>query len=96
VDAPTFCHGQAGLLQITLRMANETGSERLVSSASGLAVELVDRFEPDSTLGYRDLDPDGRSIDCPGLLIGAAGISLVLLAAASDVVPDWDRVFLLA
>jgi hypothetical protein len=35
-------------------------------------------------------------VDRPGLLDGAPGAALVLLAAATDVEPAWDRVFLLS
>jgi hypothetical protein len=35
-------------------------------------------------------------VDRPGVLDGAAGVAMVLLAAAVDVEPDWDRLFLLA
>ena len=44
----------------------------------------------------RDLEPDGRLVDCVGLIDGAAGVALVLLAASSPVEPAWDRVFLLS
>ena len=32
--------------------------------------------------------------DLPGVLEGAAGVGLVLLAAVSPVPPAWDRIFL--
>jgi hypothetical protein len=32
----------------------------------------------------------------PGFLTGAAGVGLALLAAISDVEPEWDRVLLLS
>jgi hypothetical protein len=34
--------------------------------------------------------------DQPGLLDGAAGVALVLLAQATGVEPSWDRLFLLS
>ena len=36
----------------------------------------------------------GEWRDDPGFLNGAAGIGLVLLAAASPLEPEWDRVLL--
>lgn len=42
----------------------------------------------------RNLDPNQRST-AAGLLDGAAGVALVLLAVATDVDPSWDRLFLL-
>jgi lantibiotic modifying enzyme len=96
VDAPTFCHGFGGLLHVTLRMGNDSGSQPLGDAAAGLAAQLAGDFEPASIVGYRDLDPDGRCVDTAGLLQGAAGVALVLLAAAAPRPPRWDRLFLLA
>src|SRR5207253_869768 len=96
IDAPTLCHGAAGLLQITLRLAADTGSERLYAAAADVAVRVVDAFEADSLFGYRDLDPDGTPVDRAGLLEGAGGVVLALLAAAAASAPAWDRMLLLA
>jgi hypothetical protein len=35
-------------------------------------------------------------VDQPGLLDGAPGVILALLAASTDVEPIWDRLFLLS
>jgi lantibiotic modifying enzyme len=97
IDAPTFCHGRAGLLQVTLRLAHDSGSSTLRAAATELARELVAEFRPgDSIFGYRDLDVAGQPVDQAGLLYGAAGTALVLLAAATPVEPRWDRMFLLS
>jgi len=96
VDAPTFCHGYAGLLHVTQRLANHSGSDSLRSHAEGLAAQLVAAFEPESRFGYRELDPDGVPVDLAELLQGAAGTALVLLATAAPAEPRWDRLFLLA
>ncbi|MFT3772109.1 MAG: lanthionine synthetase C family protein [Minicystis sp.] len=96
LSSPTFCHGLAGLLAITLRFAADTGEERFRAGASALARELIDAYEPGSPLGYRSVEAPGRSVDDPGLLDGAAGVPLVLLAASRAVEPAWDRLFLLA
>jgi hypothetical protein len=47
-------------------------------------------------LGFRSLEPAGNAVDQAGLLDGAPGVALVLLAAATDAEPTWDRLFLLA
>jgi hypothetical protein len=96
IDSPTFCHGIAGLLQVSLRFANNTGLRVFADAAAELAGQLLGLYEPGSLLGYRDVEPDGRRIDDPGLLNGAPGVVLTLLAAATDVEPRWDRAFLLA
>ncbi|MDY7079470.1 MAG: lanthionine synthetase C family protein [Chloroflexota bacterium] len=96
IDAPILCHGVAGLLQVVLRFANDTGDDFFAKMATELTEQLLDLFEPDSLSGFRDIEPDGRKVDNPGLLEGAAGAALTLLAAATDVEPAWDRMFLLS
>jgi hypothetical protein len=96
IDSPTFCHGVAGLLQITLRFANDTGLALFADAAAGLTEWLLSAHEPDSLLGYRNWEPGGTRVDQPGLLDGAPGVMLTLLAAATDLEPSWDRAFLLA
>jgi hypothetical protein len=96
VDSPTFCHGVAGLLQITLRFANESGRAVFVDAARALSRQMMDAYEPASLLGYRNLEPGGRRTDQPGLLDGAAGVPPVLLAASTAAEPCWDALFLLS
>jgi lantibiotic biosynthesis protein len=96
IDSPTFCHGVAGLLQVTLRFANETQLPVFAEAAADLTNWLLDAYEPDSLLGYRNWEPGGRRVDHAGLLDGAPGVALALLAAATSAEPAWDRAFLLA
>jgi hypothetical protein len=99
LDAPTLCHGTAGLAQVTLRMAADSGAEDLSRHARELCLELVERFEPDARLGYRGearlWERRGPAVDAT-LLDGAAGPPLVLFAAASDTDPGWDGALLLS
>jgi thiopeptide-type bacteriocin biosynthesis protein len=96
IDSPTFCHGKAGLLQIALRFANDTGREKFVTESQNLVREILLAYQPGSLLGFRNIETTDREIDQPGLLDGAPGVALVLLAAISSVAPDWDRLFLLS
>ena len=96
IDSPTFCHGVAGLLQITLRFANDTALPVFAEAAVDLVEQLHSAYESDSLLGYRNWEPGGARVDQPGLLDGAPGVMLTLLAASTDVEPAWDRAFLLA
>jgi hypothetical protein len=57
---------------------------------------LLAAFEPETLVGFRNWEPGGTRVDQPGLLEGAAGVLLTLLAASTDVEPAWDRAFLLA
>lgn len=96
IDAPTLCHGVAGLLQITLRFARDGAGEIFSAAAKQLTAQLLDAHEPDSQFGYRDLKPSRQRTDNPGLLEGAAGVALVLLATATPAEPSWDRILLLS
>ncbi|HKG93849.1 MAG TPA: lanthionine synthetase LanC family protein, partial [Gemmatimonadaceae bacterium] len=75
-----LCHGAAGLAQIYNRLWQATGDERLRRAATDWAHRALDFPVPDD----------------PGLLVGAAGVALALLATVSDVEPEWDRVLLLS
>jgi lantibiotic biosynthesis protein len=94
--SPTFCHGRAGLLAVTSTFARATGDDGFRRAAAGMAAGLLAGFDPDSPLGYRDVETGGRLVDQPGLLTGAPGVALALLGAASPAEPTWARLFLLA
>jgi hypothetical protein len=96
IDSPTFCHGVAGLLQITLRFAHDTRMPIFTEAAGALMAQLLASYDPDRVMGYFNLEPAGNAVDQPGLLDGAAGVPMVLLAAATAVEPSWDRLFLLS
>ena len=96
IPSPILCHGIAGLLQIALRFANDTGQRCFVEMARELTQELLDLFEPNSPLGFRDIEQGGDRIDNPGLINGATGVALTLLAASTKQEPVWDRMFLLS
>ena len=96
IDSPTFCHGVAGLLQVTLRFGHDTGLPVFAQAAEALTRQLLEAYDGTRLLGYAALEPGDNPVDQPGMLDGAPGVALVLLAAATDVEPAWDRVFLLS
>lgn len=96
IDSPTFCHGVAGLLQVTLRFAHDTGLPFFKEAATSLCEQLLSRYDPDRALGFSSIEPEGNLVDRPGLLDGAPGVVLAMLAAATDIRPTWDRLFLLS
>ncbi|MFI1658331.1 lanthionine synthetase C family protein [Streptomyces sp. NPDC020472] len=96
VDSPGFCHGIAGLLQITLRFAVDTGDEEISDGAHRLVDQLLSEYQPQAPFGYRSVEPGGTRQDRSGLLEGAAGVALTLLAAVTLEPPAWDRFFLLS
>jgi lantibiotic biosynthesis protein len=96
IDSPTFCHGVAGLLQVTVRFAHDTGLSLFRDAGTSLCEQLLSLYEPDRALGFASIEPAGNFVDQPGLLDGAAGVVLAMLAATTDVRPAWDRLFLLS
>jgi hypothetical protein len=96
IDSPTFCHGVSGLLAITMRFAADTHLPVFQQESQRLVAQLLQSFQSDSLLGFRNLEYGGNQTDQPGLLDGAAGVALVLLVAATGIEPTWDRIFLLS
>jgi lantibiotic biosynthesis protein len=91
IQIPTFCHGLAGLIQISHRIASEGHSS--LPEKVGWVEDMISLYEPDSILGYRDTGPGGVRADRPGLLQGMSGILLVMLSLISPCDPEWDRLF---
>jgi hypothetical protein len=96
IDSPTFCHGIAGLLQITLRFAIDTGLPVFFRAAQTLTDQLLRMYDPDRLLGFPSVEPGGNRVDQAGLLDGAPGVVMTLLAAGTGVNPSWDRLFMLS
>ncbi|AKG35630.1 lanthionine synthetase C family protein [Paenibacillus durus] len=95
LDGPTFCHGLSGLLQLTVRMAQDVDEERFLGYIERLLHSIMRYYEPESPLGFRDLEIM-NGIDKAGLLDGTAGIALLLLSLSSTTEPIWDYPFLIA
>jgi lantibiotic modifying enzyme len=95
LKSPGLCHGTAGLLQIMLRFAHDTGESIFCDTAWELTEHLISRYESTTLLGYRD-DELGYRLDRPDLLNGTAGITLTLMAVAQPHEPTWDRCLLLS
>jgi hypothetical protein len=93
---PTLCHGIAGHLLITALFWWDTAEPGFRAGARELCDHLLTRYQPETVFGFRDREHARRPVDNPGLLCGAAGVALVLLALAADQPPVWSRLFLLA
>ena len=97
IASPTLCHGTAGLLVITLRFAHETGLGFFRDATSELVGRILESYSAEgSLLGIRAIESSGVHIDQPGVLDGAAGTAMALLAASHSVHPDWDRMLLVS
>lgn len=93
IESPTFCHGVAGLLQVSLRYASEVQSVELLSFAEDCASQLIEMHDETRPFGYCSIEHGNRCVDQPGLLDGAAGIALTLLSFSERIDPSWDRIF---
>lgn len=95
-----LCHGAAGLAHLFNRMFQATGEERLGAAARSWYETALGYREPGLGVGgFRSWATVGTGSmdwqDDPGFLEGAAGVGLALLAAVSDVPPEWDRLLLI-
>ena len=91
-----LCHGAAGAGHLFHRLYQESGDELLRAAADRWLRHALELRRPGTGVaGYRawssDLSGTLAWRDDPGLLEGAAGVALALLAAVSSVAPEWDR-----
>jgi lantibiotic modifying enzyme len=97
-----LCHGAAGLGHIFNRLFQASGEEVFRDAARfwfGRTLEFRRKgFGVGGFSSYRfDRETEAESWESEiGLLEGAAGIALVLLAAVNDIEPKWDRVLLVS
>ena len=100
VDAG-LCHGAAGLGHIFNRMYQTTGEEVLGRAAGFWFERTLAMRQPDRGVGgFSALaaNDDGTRywVDDVGILTGASGIALALLAATTSIEPAWDRMLLVS
>jgi hypothetical protein len=72
------------------------GGTAFSDEIGALVQQLLDSYQPESLLGFRHLETRDNQMDQPGLLEGAPGVALALLASATSAEPTWDRLFLLS
>ncbi|MGR6967850.1 lanthionine synthetase C family protein [Geodermatophilus sp. URMC 61] len=99
VDA-SVCHGTAGLAHVYNRLYQASGEPQLARAAIDWLERTLDWCDLARSSGGQWVTgtPDLRAGPWTGIGVvgGAAGIALVLLAAATPVEPSWDQVFLLS
>jgi lantibiotic modifying enzyme len=92
-----LCHGSAGLAHLFNRMFQATGEPRLAEAARSWFEQTLAMRRPGRGIGgYEAWEPDGARSADRGLLTGATGIALALLAATTDIEPLWDRMLLVS
>jgi class I lanthipeptide synthase len=100
VDA-SFCHGTAGLAHIYNRIYQATGEPKLGRAAMYWLERTLDFYRLARGNGGSWVQASKDRAEAGpwtgiGLLEGAAGVALVLLAATTSVEPAWDRMFLVS
>jgi lantibiotic modifying enzyme len=98
---PHLCHGIAGFGHLFNRMYQATGIESFKQEACKWFLHTLDLREPGTGIaGFykhgRNEDGEMSELYDPGFMQGAAGIGLALLAAVTDIEPEWDRVMLIS
>jgi lantibiotic biosynthesis protein len=97
-----FCHGAAGLAHIYNRMYQATGEPKLRRAALYWLERTLDFYrlarDKEGSWVQGSWDPAQKPWTWTGIDVvnGAAGVALVLLAAATSVEPAWDRMFLVS
>jgi lantibiotic modifying enzyme len=96
-----LCHGAAGVGHLFNRLFQATGETRFATAARFWFERTLEMRRPNQGIaGFAALMPDPerpgkkRWIAAPGILEGAAGVALALLAAATPIKPEWDRMLL--
>jgi lantibiotic biosynthesis protein len=98
-----LCHGSAGLALLHARLYNATGEERFREHARLWYERTIGmRRAGVGIAGYQAWSPAQRQpmtwdlewVEDAGLLTGAAGIGLCLLAGATEIEPGWDSMLL--
>ena len=96
VDA-CLCHGAAGNSHLFHRLFRATGLEQLRdASLAWFHHVLLLRAAGVGVGGFSYIEKTGKPTASAGLLEGAAGIGLALLAVVTSNAPDWDRMFLVS
>lgn len=95
------CHGAAGLAHLFNRFWQASGEEVFHDAARYWIERTLEfRVPGEGIAGFRAWHAlsgsNGQWAADPGFLEGATGIALVLLAAASTVEPEWDRLLLVS
>lgn len=96
-----FCHGAAGNGHMFNRLYQATGDPLFGAAARTWFDQVVNFHRPGFGIGgFQSWEgpgvPLGPWLDAPGLLQGSAGVGLALLAAITEIEPEWDRVLLIS
>jgi lantibiotic biosynthesis protein len=96
---PGVCHGSAGLSHLFNRLFHATGETIFADKARFWLARTLDFRHPGTGIGgfsFREWNAAAERFElvpAPGILDGAAGVGLALLASLG-IEPEWDRMLL--
>lgn len=97
-----LCHGAAGNAHLFNRLYQASGSPVFLKAAIAWLERVMSYYSRGTGIGgFREhlspTEPDhAKWRHAPGILTGAAGIGLTLLASLSAFEPEWDRMLLVS
>lgn len=91
-----LCHGAAGLAHLFARMHQLTARPELAAAAVSWTVCTLDMCGPVTEGGGGLVCGPSAAWNGPGVLEGAAGIALALMAACLPAEPEWDQMLLVS
>jgi lantibiotic modifying enzyme len=92
-----LCHGSAGNAHLFNRLYQATRDPLFLNAARDWFASALEFRQPDKGVGgFQAWRNDDGWQDIAGLLEGAAGIGLALIAAVSSERPDWDRMLMVS
>jgi len=98
-----LCRGAAGAGHLFNRLFQASGDEMLWDAARFWFARTLEMRKPgEAVAGFPAWMPDPerpedkRWVAEPGILEGASGVALALLAATTDIEPEWDRMMLVS
>jgi hypothetical protein len=98
----SLCHGAAGLGHLFNRLFQMTGEQAFAEAGRFWFGQALGLRQPKQGVGgyqYLSFNPSTHAyafVDRMGVLEGAAGVALALMAATTSIEPAWDRMFLLS
>lgn len=96
IYSPTFCHGFSGVAYISKRFYEITKIEYFNESSINLKNKVLDFYDEKAAFGFYNIEKDNEKTEYYnyiGIIDGAAGILLTILAIENGRKTPWDYAF---
>lgn len=94
ITSPTFCHGFSGVVYLLHKIHLKHGRKWNRKCMDNALEVIFDEYKQELQFGFRNYDYG--SMQNPGLLVGTAGILLVLISILRQQDYEWDYIFLIS